>query len=119
VATYAGCVIGELGLIAVGTRALAATGHGDLRPALIAAVVGLHFIPFSWAFRERMFLWLGGLVALTGSAGLVAGALGVPHAAPVAAVIAGLLMLVVLTLYAQGRFAPPALAEPPRSAMHW
>lgn len=114
VATYVGCVIGELALIASGSQVLTAAGHDDLRPALIAAVVGLHFIPFSWAFREQMFLWLGGVVAVTGTAGLVAGALNVPRAAPVAAVSAGLLMLIVITLYARGRFAPPPLVQPPR-----
>jgi hypothetical protein len=106
-AAYAGCVIGEVALIAIGSRGLAAAGHDDLRPALIAAVVGLHFIPFSWAFREQMFLWLGGAVAVTGAVGLAAGALGVPNAAHGAAVIAGLITLAVITRYAQGRFAPP------------
>jgi len=42
---------------------------------LIAAVVGLHFIPFAWAFNERMFFWLGGLVCGLGTIGLLAGAL--------------------------------------------
>jgi hypothetical protein len=65
-AAYVGCVLGELALIAVGSRALTAAGHDDLRPALIAAVVGLHFIPFAWAFRERMFFYLGGVLALIG-----------------------------------------------------
>lgn len=53
---YGGCVVGEVALIAAGTRALTASGHGGLRPGLIAAVVGLHFIPFASAFREPMFV---------------------------------------------------------------
>ncbi len=45
VAAYGACVVVEIALIALGSRALTAAGHGDLRPALIATVVGLHFIP--------------------------------------------------------------------------
>ena len=108
-AAYCGCVLGELALISVGSRALVAAGHSHLRPALIAAVVGLHFIPFAWAFQERMFLHLGGAVALIGVTGLGAGALGVLHAAHASAVVAGLAMLTIIALYAQGRFAPHAL----------
>lgn len=104
-AIYGGCVLGELALIAVGTRILASTGHGELRPALIAAVVGLHFLPFAWAFRERLFLYLGGAVTVIGTAGLIAGALGVVHAADAMAVVAGLVMVAIITLHAQGRFA--------------
>ncbi|MDQ2737808.1 MAG: hypothetical protein M3Y35_04120 [Actinomycetota bacterium] len=105
-AIYGVCVIGELAAINLGSRALTAGGHDELRPALIAAVVGLHFIPFAWAFGERMFYWLGGLVASLGALGLVAGFMRTPHAADAAAVAAGLVMLTIITLYARGRFAP-------------
>ena len=105
-ATYVACVAGELALISLGSRALTAAGDGELRPALIAAVVGLHFIPFAWAFNERMFFWLGGLVCGLGATGLLAGALGVAHAAEALAVLSGLVMLIVITVYARGRFAP-------------
>lgn len=111
-ATYLGCVLAELALIAAGSRALTAAHHSELRPALIAAVVGLHFVPFAWAFHERMFLYLGVAVAAVGATGLLAGALGVPRAADALAVVAGLVMLTIITLYAQGRFAPPALESP-------
>jgi len=80
-ATYGACVIGELAVINLGSRALTALGHDDLRPALIAGVVGLHFIPFAWAFGERMFYWLSGFVATLGAVGLAAGFIGVSHAA--------------------------------------
>lgn len=100
--TYVGCVVGELALIAVGSRALATAGRDDLRPALIAAAVGLHFLPFAWAFGERMFLRLGGAVAVLGGAGMLAGALGVPRAADAAAVVAGLTMVAIIARYAQG-----------------
>jgi hypothetical protein len=58
-------------------------------------VVGLHFLPFAWAFHERLFVHLGGAVTALGAAGLVAGALGVRHAAETSAVAAGLVMLVL------------------------
>ena len=105
-ATYVVCVAGELALINLGSRALTAAGDDRLRPALIATVVGLHFLPFAWAFKERMFFWLGGLVSGLGASGLLAGALGGAHAAEAAAVLAGLVMLIVITAYARGRFAP-------------
>ncbi|MEO7587375.1 MAG: hypothetical protein ABIS84_05045 [Arachnia sp.] len=111
--TYVACVVAELALISLGSRALTASGHDDLRPALIAAVVGLHFIPFALAFGERMFYWLGSLVAALGVTGLTAGALGVPHAADAMAVIAGLAMQVIILLYARGRFAPRSTVTTP------
>ena len=103
---YLACVAGELALIAVGSRALEAAGRGDLRPALIAAVVGLHFVPFAAVFRERMFVHLGVAVAALGAAGLVAGALGVARAADAGAVVAGVVMVAVVAAYALGRYAP-------------
>lgn len=106
-AVYFGCVLAELAVIAIGARALTAAGQHQLQPALIVAVVGLHFIPFAWAFQERMFLHLGGVVALIGATGLAAGVLGVLHAASASAVVAGLAMLTIIALYARGRFAPP------------
>jgi len=111
-AIYGVCVIGELAAINLGSRSLTAGGHDELRPALIAAVVGLHFIPFAWAFRERMFYWLGGLVAALGGVGLVAGFSRTPQAADAAAVAAGLVMLTIINLYARGRFAPRPTSSP-------
>lgn len=111
-AIYGVCVIGELSAINLGSRALVAAGHDEWRPALIAAVVGLHFIPFAWAFHERMFYWLGGLVATLGAGGLLTGLMGIAHAADAAAVAAGLLMLIIITLYARGRFAPRPASSP-------
>lgn len=111
IAIYVACVFGELALINLGSRALMNAGHIELRPALIAAVVGVHFIPFAWAFGERMFLWLGTLVATCGVIGLVAGGLGVAHAADAMAVIAGLTMMLLIISYAQGRFAPAAAVK--------
>ena len=111
-AAYGACVLGELVLIAAGSSSLTAAGHDELRPALVAAAVGLHFLPFSWAFGERMFLHLGGTVTAIGAAGLLAGALGVARAADAAAVASGLVMIVFVVLHARGRFTRPPL-EPP------
>ena len=109
---YVGCVLGELIVIAAGSGALAAAHRSELRPALIAAVVGLHFMPFAWAFDERTFLYLGGAVAVIGAAGLLVGALGVAHAADAMAVVAGLLMLAFTTMFAAGRFVPRVHEQP-------
>jgi hypothetical protein len=58
-----------------------------------------------------MFFYLGGVLALIGAAGLLAGALGVRHAADALAVVAGLVMLTTISLYALGRFARSSLAQ--------
>jgi hypothetical protein len=109
---YAGCVVGELALIAIGSRLLTSAGHGDVRPALIAAVVGVHFIPFAWAFGERLFLRLGVSLALLGAIGLVAGVSGIGHAAEALAVAAGLVMLTMIAAYARGVFSPKRAEQP-------
>ena len=103
---YGACVVGELLLIGRGSEVLRAAGEGALRPSLIAGVVGLHFIPFAWAFGETMFFWLGGSLTALGVVGLAAGAAGVPHAAEALAMVAGLVMLTLLTFYANGRLTP-------------
>lgn len=102
---YLGCVAGELAAIAVGSRLLTRLAHGDVRPALIAAVVGVHFLPFGWAFHERMFYPLGSALLALGIVGLAAGFAGVTHAAETAAVLSGLVMLALTALHAHGRFA--------------
>jgi hypothetical protein len=99
IAVYLACVAGELALIAVGTRLLESAGAGELRPALIALVVGLHFLPFSWAFHERMFALLGGLLVLLGALGLLTGA------AEALAVASGAVMALLLLAYSLGAFA--------------
>lgn len=103
---YGGCVVGELVIIAAGSRLLTSLGHAELRPALIALVVGLHFLPFAWAFGERMFYRLGLALVGLGGLGLVVGSVGVAHAADAAAVLAGLVMLGLVLAYARGRYAP-------------
>ena len=103
IGVYLLCVGGELALIALGTRWLEQADRLELRPALIALVVGLHFLPFGWAFSERMFLSLGAVLVLLGGAGLL---LGSATAASVAAVLSGVAMAGLLLAYSLGAFAP-------------
>lgn len=102
---YVCCVAGELAAIAVGSRLLTSLGHADLRPALIAGVVGVHFLPFAWAFGERWFYGMGLALLVLGCVGLVAGYAGVAHAAEAAAVLSGLVMLALIVLHGHGRLA--------------
>lgn len=71
-------------------------------------MVGVHFIPFAWAFGERMFLLLGVFLAVLGGVGLVAGRSGVSHAAEALAVTSGVVMLAIIAAYARGTFASEA-----------
>ncbi len=107
---YGACVVGELLLIRLGTAALSDNGHGSARPALIAAVVGLHFLPFAWAFKERMFYWLGTALLGLGLAGLGAELAGFGDTASSAAVLSGLVMALLVAVYAAGLFALPLRA---------
>jgi hypothetical protein len=100
-AVYGASVVGMLGLIAAGGAVLRGTGHADLQPSLVALAVGLHFLPFAAAFRAPVFRLLGAAVASVGAVGLVLGLLVGPSAAAGAAVVAGLVMLVLITVDAQ------------------
>lgn len=102
---YGCCVAAELAVIGVGSRLLISRGSGDLRPALIAGVVGAHFLPFAWAFGERMFYRMGAALVVLGCLGLLAGYAVGALAAEAAAVLSGLVMLAFLVLYSRGRFA--------------
>jgi hypothetical protein len=101
---YLLCVMGEVALIRLGDA-----GHPDARPTLVAGVVGLHFIPFAWAFGERMFYWLGASLALLGELGLVGELGGIGRAAPWSAVTSGWVIAGLLLCYASGAFARPAV----------
>ncbi len=94
---YGCAVLAMIALIAAGGAVLRANGHADLRPALVALAVGLHFLPFAAAFRAPVFRVLGGAVATVGAAGIVLGLVAGPVWAPAAAVVAGLVMLAVMT----------------------
>lgn len=101
---YLLCVVVEFALIAFGTGRLTSLGKLELQPALIALVVGLHFIPFAWAFKERMFYTLGGVLTVLGSGGLL---IGTHTSALGAAVGSGLVMSLILLAYSLGMFATP------------
>ena len=102
-AVYGGCVVGELLLIALGSRLLTSFGQDGLRPALIATVVGLHFLPFAWAFGERVFVPLGSALVVLGVLGMISGAVVGTTSASFAAVLAGVTILAILARYAWGR----------------
>ena len=98
---YAMSVVAMLVLIRLATTDLGDLGAEHLRPAAIAAAVGLHFLPFAWAFpaASRLFGVLGVIVAALGGAGLVLGLLGASTAGAAAAVLAGMTMLALITLH--------------------
>lgn len=106
-AVYVASVVGEVLLIRFGSALLDDNGHESARPALIAAVVGLHFLPFAWAFGERMFTWLGLALLGLGLAGLGAELAGFESSAVSAAVVSGLVMAGLVAVYAAGAFARP------------
>lgn len=105
IGVYLLCVVGELGLIRVGTEWLMVIGRAELRPAVIALIVGLHFVPFAWAFRERMFYVLGGSLIILGGLGLLS------NWALAAAAGSGLVMALLLLAYSLGMFARRAADE--------
>ncbi|MBC7591580.1 MAG: hypothetical protein H7226_11135 [Salinibacterium sp.] len=93
---YLGAVAGMLLLIFVGSIVLDSAGKIDLRPALIVAAVGLHFLPFAGAFHTRMFIPLGITMAVLGLAGLILGWITDARSAAAAAVITGIIMLIFM-----------------------
>jgi hypothetical protein len=102
---YLLCVLMEFALIAFGTGRLTSISRLELQPALIALVVGLHFIPFAWAFKESMFYILGGILAGLGSLGML---IGTQSSALGAAVGSGLVMSLILLAYSLGMFVSRA-----------
>lgn len=80
-----------------GLGALTGTDGTPAQPAIVVLAVGLHFLPFATAFRAPVFGALGGGLAVVGLLGAALGLfLGAPWGAA-AAVVAGALMLVVMT----------------------
>ncbi|WP_374929470.1 hypothetical protein [Kytococcus sedentarius] len=96
-AIYGFACLGMVLLIALGSRLLNAMDQATAVPSLVAMAVGLHFLPFSHAFRAPFFLRLGTVLAVIGAAGIVADfTLGSPAGAA-AAVLAGLCMTALIT----------------------
>lgn len=101
---YLASVVGMLVLIFGSRLVLADLGREELVPPAIAVAVALHFLPFAHAFRAPVFTALGWLMTAVGLVGLVLGwVLDSGAVASGAAVLAGLLMLVVISLGALRR----------------
>lgn len=95
---YVASVAGMLVTFAVGRRVLDAVERPELMPAVIVIGVGLHFVPFARSFSAPVFGVLGWTLAAIGVAGLLLGLVGgaVPVAA--AAVVTGVVMLLLIAL---------------------
>lgn len=113
VVVYVCCVAAELVVIALGSRLLTGAGHADLRPALIVGVAGLHFLPFAWALASECSTVSASPCLCSVAPGSIAGYGGITHAADAAAVLSGLVMLVLVALHAQGRFARQPRSDVP------
>lgn len=109
---YLGSVAGMLVLIQVGTLVLNNAGKTELGPSLTVIAVGLHFLPFAAVFHTPMFIPLGTIMAALGTAGLVLGWNLDVRAGASAAVIAGLVMLILIALDAARATHHKALPEP-------
>ena len=103
---YLASVLGMLLLIRLGTAIVDAADRPGLRPAVIVVAVGLHFLPFAAAFHTPMFTRLGTLMALIGAIGVGLGWLLDPRWAAAAAVLTGVVMLVVIAADAAARVRP-------------
>lgn len=93
---YLGSVVGMVVLIRVGSVLLEHEERIELRPALIVGAVGLHFLPFAAAFHTALFKTLGSFLVVLGSVGIALGWTWRDHAAAGAAVVAGIVMLLVI-----------------------
>lgn len=98
---YLASVIGMIALIAAGRAALESLGRSELAPAMIAALVGLHFVPFGYGFGARVFTLLGWSIAALGAIDVLAGWFVGGWAAAAGAVLSGLWMLTLIGVDAQ------------------
>lgn len=103
---YLASVVGMLVLIRLGTAFVDAGDKPGLQPAVIVVAVGLHFLPFAAAFHTPMFTRLGATMAVIGALGLGLGWLVDPRWAPAAAVLVGVVMLVMIAADAAARVRP-------------
>lgn len=106
------CLASEVLAIPIGAAGLRSVGHGELVPAWVVLVVGVHFLPFARVFATPLFGWLGTALLALGLVGLVlGGASGSREPADWVAVVAGFVLLVVsllgsLTAYGQAGPGP-------------
>ena len=66
---------------------------------VVVVAVGLHFVPFAWAFRAPIFGWIGWSLTGIGVAGLVGGLVAGAEPVRAAAVLTGLVMLAFMALH--------------------
>lgn len=97
---YLASVAGMLALIAGARALLTSSGHAAAIPVAIAVAVGLHFLPFARAFRERHFVDLAVALVGIGVVGVAVAIATGPPAGEVAAVAAGLAMLALMLAFA-------------------
>ncbi|MEI3778911.1 hypothetical protein V1463_08975 [Micrococcus yunnanensis] len=102
---YGIAVVAMLALFPVTRLVALALDAPTAQIALVAAVVGGHFLPFARAFQAPVFWWIGGAMAVLGLAGAAFAALGMPSAGPAGAAAAGAAMLVIVA--AQGLLGSP------------
>ncbi|MFV0459741.1 MAG: hypothetical protein ACK5MT_13330 [Actinomycetales bacterium] len=93
---YLASVIAMIVGILLGRTGLEGIGRLDLAAAFIAALVGLHFIPFGYAFRAPVFYLLGSSLAVLGVVGVLLGALVGGSVAAGSAVLCGIVMLALM-----------------------
>ncbi|MDO5504272.1 MAG: hypothetical protein Q4G67_13990 [Actinomycetia bacterium] len=103
---YGASVVGMIALIQLGRWVLSQQGREELEPAVIVICVGLHLLPFAAAFRAPVFHTLGWVMTALGVLGLVIGWLTTGTAAAAAAVITGVVMLVLIALGTRDRLQP-------------
>lgn len=100
---YAGSVAAMLAGIMAGRGWLTAHGAVQALPSWVVTCVGLHFVPFALAFRERMLLWLGWIVGGLGML-FVALALGLGAAwGDAGALVASIVQPGIIAAWASGR----------------
>ena len=97
---YGIAVVTMLALLPVTRLVALALDAPTAQIALVAAVVGGHFLPFARAFQAPVFWWIGGAMAVLGLAGAAFAALGMPSAGPAGAAAAGAAMLVIVAAQA-------------------
>lgn len=97
---YVASTLAMVGVMAAGRWALDEIGRPELQPAVVVVAVGLHFLPFAGAFRAPVFAVMGWVVAGIGVVGLLAGLVAGAEAVAAAAVVTGLVMLVVISIQA-------------------
>lgn len=76
IGVYWTSVVLEVAALVVGTRILATHGQGEYGVAWTAFIVGVHFVPFAWAFRQPAFRPLAVTLIALGVAGAAVGLVG-------------------------------------------